>query len=143
MTVAAGETAKTIEVTEQNFNDITPKGIVLLDWWATWCGPCRTFAPTFEAAAGRHPDVTFGKIDTDAQPALSAAFEIRSIPTLMVLRDGVLLFAQPGALPAAALDEIIGKVKALDMDDVRKQIAEAEAAEMNGEAPANAEPTKA
>jgi thioredoxin 1 len=123
MTAAA---SLTIEVTEQNFNDITPKGIVLLDWWASWCGPCRAFAPTFEAAAGRHPDVTFGKIDTDAQPALSAAFEIRSIPTLMVLRDGVLLFAQAGALPAAALDEIIGKVKALDMDDVRRQIAEEE-----------------
>jgi thioredoxin 1 len=138
---APGATA-TIEVTEKNFNEITPKGIVLLDWWATWCGPCRAFAPTFEAAASRHPDVTFGKIDTDAQPALSAAFEIRSIPTLMVLRDGVMLFAQPGALPAAALDEIIGKVKALDMDDVRRQIAEAEAAEMKGEAAANAEPTK-
>ena len=139
---APGAAAQTIEVTEQNFNDITPKGIVLLDWWATWCGPCRTFAPTFEAAASRHPDVVFGKIDTDAQPALSAAFEIRSIPTLMVLRDGVLLFAQPGALPGAALDEIIGKVKALDMDDVRRQIAEAEAAEMKGEVGANAEPTK-
>jgi thioredoxin 1 len=139
---APGAAAQTIEVTEQNFNDITPKGIVLLDWWATWCGPCRTFAPTFEAAASRHPDVVFGKIDTDAQPALSAAFEIRSIPTLMVLRDGVLLFAQPGALPGAALDEIIGKVKALDMDDVRRQIAEAEAAEMKGEVVANAEPTK-
>jgi thioredoxin 1 len=143
---APGATAKTIEVTEQNFNEITPKGIVLLDWWATWCGPCRSFAPTFEAAAGRHPDVVFGKIDTDAQPNLSAAFEIRSIPTLMVLRDGVLLFAQPGALPGAALDEIIGKVKALDMDDVRRQIAAAEAAEKNGEvAPGEesaAEPTK-
>jgi thioredoxin 1 len=125
-------TGATIEVTEQNFNDITPKGIVLLDWWASWCGPCRAFAPTFEAAAGRHPDVTFGKIDTDAQPALSAAFEIRSIPTLMVLRDGVLLFAQAGALPAAALDEIIGKVKALDMDDVRRQIAEEEQKEREG-----------
>ena len=143
MTAAAGATAQTVEVTEENFNDITPKGIVLLDWWATWCGPCRTFAPIFEAAASRHTDVVFGKIDTDAQPALSAAFEIRSIPTLMVLRDGVLLFAQPGALPAAALDEINGKVKALDMDDVRRQIAEAEAAEMKGDVAANAEPTKA
>ena len=144
MTTAPGSTALTIEVTEQNFNDITPKGIVLLDWWAAWCGPCRAFAPTFEAAAARHPDVTFGKIDTDAQPALSAAFEIRSIPTLMVLRDGVLLFAQPGALPPAALDEIISKVKALDMDDVRKQIAQAEQQEREEQAAAaNAEPTKA
>ncbi len=126
--------AQPIEVTEQNFNDITPNGIVLLDWWAAWCGPCRAFAPTFEAAASRHPDVTFGKIDTDAQPALSAAFEIRSIPTLMVLRDGVLLFAQAGALPGAALDEIIGKVKALDMDDVRRQIAEEEAKDREEEA---------
>jgi thioredoxin 1 len=123
--------ARTVEVTEDNFNDITPKGIVLLDWWASWCGPCRAFAPTFEAAANRHPDVTFGKIDTDAQPRLSAAFEIRSIPTLMVLRDGVLLFAQAGALPGAALDEIIGKVKALDMDEVKRQIAEEEAKEMS------------
>jgi thioredoxin 1 len=136
-------TAATIEVTEQNFNDITPKGIVLLDWWASWCGPCRAFAPTFEAAAGRHPDVTFGKIDTDAQPALSAAFEIRSIPTLMVLRDGVLLFAQAGALPASALDEIIGKVKALDMDDVRRQIAEEEQKEREGGGAEAAEATKA
>jgi thioredoxin 1 len=120
---------KTVEVTEQNFNDIAPKGIVLLDWWAEWCGPCRAFAPTFEAAAERHADVIFGKVDTEAQPRLAAAFEIRSIPTLMVFRDGVLLFAQPGMLPAAAIDELVGKVKALDMDDVRRQIAEQEAKE--------------
>ena len=115
---------KTVEINEQNFNDIAPKGIVLIDWWATWCGPCRAFAPVYEAAAARHEGVVFGKVDTDANPALSAAFEIRSIPTLMVFRDGVLLFSQAGMLPGPALDEIVGKVKALDMDDVRRQIAE-------------------
>src|SRR5690242_12759533 len=108
----------TKEITEGNFAETVKDGIVLLDWWAEWCGPCRAFAPVFERASDEHADIVFGKIDTDAQPALSAAFEIRSIPTLMVLRDGVLLFKQAGALPASALTEIIGKVRALDMDQI-------------------------
>lgn len=122
--------AGTVEVTEQNFKETVSKdGIVVLDWWAPWCGPCRAFAPTFEAAAAKNADITFGKINTDEQQNLSAAFEIRSIPTLMVFRDRVLLFAQPGALPAAAFEDLLGKVKDLDMEDVRKKIAEQEKAE--------------
>jgi thioredoxin 1 len=116
----------TVEVTEENFEATVKQGIVLLDWWASWCGPCRAFAPVFEKASETHADIAFGKIDTDAQPALSEAFEIRSIPTLMAFRDGVLLFAQAGALPGAALEEVIKQLRALDMDDVRRRIAEAE-----------------
>lgn len=113
-----------VEITKDNFKEtVSKEGIVILDWWASWCGPCRAFAPTFEQASTKHPDIVFGKIDTDAQQELSGAFEIRSIPTLMVFRDGILLFEQPGALPAAALEDLLKQVKALDMEQVRKEVA--------------------
>ena len=119
----------TVQVTEKTFDATIKQGIVLLDFWAAWCGPCRAFAPIFEAAAARHPDIVFGKVDTEAEPSLAAAFEIRAIPTLAVLRDGVMLGAFPGMMPAKAIDELVGKVQALDMDAVRRELAEAEAAE--------------
>ena len=118
----------TLEITKDNFRATVEKeGIVLLDWWAEWCGPCKRFGPIFEAAAALNPEVTFGKVDTEAQPELAQAFNIMSIPTLMVFRDQVLLYSEAGALPAEALKEVISKVKALDMAQVHKEIAEQKA----------------
>ncbi|MCU1372325.1 MAG: thioredoxin [Ilumatobacteraceae bacterium] len=114
----------TIELTEATFPEtIAAEGTVVVDWWASWCGPCRAFAPTYEAVSEQYPDITFAKIDTEAQQGLAGAAEIQSIPTLMVFRDGILLFRQSGALPAAALDDLVGQVQALDMDEVRAQVA--------------------
>ena len=122
----------TVELTAENFEKtVGDDGIVLVDWWASWCGPCRQFAPVFEEASKTHEDITFAKIDTDAQQQLSAMANIQSIPTLMAFRDGILVFNQAGALPAPALEQVVQAVRELDMDDVRRQIAEAEAAEVS------------
>jgi thioredoxin len=115
----------TVALTEETFEDTVARdGITLVDWWASWCGPCRMFAPVFRAASDRHPDITFGQVDTEDQRALAGAAQITSIPTLMAFRDGILVFSQPGALPAAALDQVIAAVRDLDMDDVRTRLAQ-------------------
>jgi len=108
---------------------VSSDGIVLVDFWAAWCGPCVRFAPTFEQASEAHPDIVFGKVDTEAEQELAGAAGIRSIPTLMAFRDGILVFSQPGALPPSALEQVISGVRGLDMDDVRAQVAAAIAAE--------------
>jgi thioredoxin 1 len=126
--------ASTVEITQANFKQVVERdGIVLIDWWAPWCGPCRVFGPTFEKVAQKHPDVVFGKVNTEDQPDLAGAFDIRSIPTLMILRDKVLLFSQPGALPEAALEDLIRQVRGLDMEKVRADIAAQEAKQGQGD----------
>ena len=118
------------ELTKENFEQIvTGSPTVIVDYWAPWCGPCRGFAPTFERVSEKHPDIVFAKVNTEDEQEIAAHFQIRSIPTLMIFRDNIIIFSQPGALPEGALEQVIAKAKALDMDDVRKQVAEQQAAQ--------------
>jgi len=118
-----------VELTKENFEStITSNATVIIDYWAPWCGPCRGFAPIYERVAEKHPDVVFAKVNTDEEQEIAAHFQIRSIPTLMVFRDQIIVFAQPGALPQGAFEQVVEKTKALDMDDVRRQIGEKQAA---------------
>jgi thioredoxin 1 len=126
----------TTELTTANFEEtVTESPIVFIDWWASWCGPCKAFAPIYDRIAAKHPDVVWGKVDTDAEQQLAGAFGIRSIPSLMVFRDGILIFEQPGMMSAAALDGLVTKVRSLDMVELKRRIAEQHVAE--GSTPAH------
>jgi thioredoxin 1 len=123
----------TLTLTTDAFEEtVSASGITLVDFWADWCGPCKMFGPIYEAASEKNPDITFGKVDTEAEQALASAAGITSIPTLMAFRDGILVFSQPGALPAPALDQVIEAVKGLDMDEVHRKLAEQDAAAREG-----------
>ena len=118
-----GYKVASVEVTQENFHQIiNGNNMVIVDFWAPWCGPCRSFAPAYEAASDKYPDVVFAKVNTEEQQALAGYFQIRSIPTLMIFREKIIIFAQPGALPASALEQVIGKAKSLDMNEVRREI---------------------
>ncbi|HET9580152.1 MAG TPA: thioredoxin [Usitatibacter sp.] len=117
-----------VELTKDNFEQVvTSNATVIIDYWAPWCGPCRGFAPVFEKVAEKHPDVVFAKVNTDEEQEIASHFQIRSIPTLMAFRDQIIVFSQPGALPQGAFEQVIEKVKELDMDEVRRQIEEQQA----------------
>ncbi len=123
----------TVKMTKDNFEEIVKNNdTILVDFWAAWCGPCKAFAPTFEKASEAHPDIVFAKVDTDAEQELAAMFQIRSIPTLMIFREQIGIFSQPGALPASALEDIIGQVQKLDMNEVRKELEAQEAKQASG-----------
>jgi thioredoxin 1 len=125
-----------VELTKENFEEVvTSNPTVIVDYWAPWCGPCRGFAPVFEKVAEANPDAVFAKVNTDEEQEIAAHFQIRSIPTLMVFREQIIVFSQPGALPQGAFEQIVQKAKALDMDDVRKQIAAQEAQEAQPQTP--------
>ena len=127
---------RAVELTSANFREVVENnGIVLIDWWAEWCGPCRAFAPVFERVADKNPDIVCAKVNTDVEQELSGSFQIRSIPTLMIFRDKVLLYSQAGALPESSLEDLVKQVMALDMDRVRREIEEKEKADKAKSAP--------